>query len=58
MAFILFGIVHNIIIYTYITLVHMGVAQPCEKYNTFYYSYIRATNVYVNNKVPYDIGYI
>ena len=25
-----------------ITLVHMVVAQPCEKYHTFCYSYIRA----------------
>ena len=39
-----------------ITLVHMVVAQPCEKYHTFYYSCVRATKVEI--KVLYDIGYI
>ena len=37
-----------------ITLVHMVVAQPCEKYHTFCYSYVRA--VKVENGVLYDIG--
>ena len=35
---------------------HMVVAQPCEKYHTFYYNHIRA--IEVDNKVLYDTDYI
>ena len=38
-----------------VSLEHMIIAQPCEKYHTFYYTHILRA-IKVENKVLYNIG--